>query len=316
MSGPLKKPRALQKGQTIGLVATSSRLPEPERLPAAVSRLEAMGFRVKLSASCAARHGYLAGTDALRAESLHQMFRDDTVDAILCARGGYGATRILPLLDYDMIRANPKVFSGYSDVTALHAALSRHARMLTFHGLMAAPDFGGDAADDFSLASFFRAVSNNAPIGPIDNPPGDARTCIAPGRAAGPLIGGNLTLIASCLGTPYAYDFDGAILFLEEVSERSYAVDRLLVQLRNAGVFARCAGVLLGAFVGCEPAPESHDLRLSQIFEELLGNVGRPVLSGVRFGHCAQKVTLPVGLLCEMDAEAGTITCPESAVCG
>lgn len=308
------KPRALSKGHTIGLIAPSSKLPEPERLPVAIRRLETMGYRVKLAESCTASYGYLAGDDALRAEAVNGMFRDDTVDAILCVRGGYGATRILPLLDYDVIRANPKVFSGYSDITALHSALMARTGLITFHGLMAVPDFGGDGVDAFSLDGFFRAVTSAALLGPIENPPDCARETLVPGQAEGPLIGGNLTLVASCLGTPYAYPFDGAILFLEEVSERSYAVDRLFAQIRNAGALERCAGVILGTFKDCEPKPESGDLRLSQIFADMLGGLQKPVLAGVQFGHETRKVTLPIGVRCRLDATAQTVQVLEGAV--
>lgn len=307
------KPCALRPGQTVGLLASSGALPKPERLPLAVARLESLGYQVKVAESCTQRYGYLAGQDALRAECVNRMFRDDAVDAIFCVRGGYGATRILGLLDYDAISRNPKILTGYSDVTALHSAILARAGLVTFHGLMAVPDLSGNP-DGFSKDLFFRILEDPSPIGPLANPPGFPREALVPGCAEGPLIGGNLSLVASCLGTPYAYDFEGAILFLEEVNEKPYAVDRLLTQLKNAGVFDRCAGVALGEFTDCGTNNPKKSLTLGQIFHDVLGSLSIPVLTGIRCGHVTPKLTLPLGLPCCMDAGRGTLEFPEGAV--
>ncbi len=314
MRGGLQKPRALASGQTIGLLAPSSGLPDTEKLPIAVGYLESLGYKVTAAESCLARYGYLAGPDALRAGDINRFFADDTVDAILCVRGGYGASRILGSLDYDVIRANPKVFSGYSDITALHSAFREKANLVTFHGLMAVSDMAREENDAFSAASFWRAVGDPAPIGPVLNPEGFPRETLVPGRAKGPLIGGNLSLLISLMGTPYAYDFDGAILFMEEIDESRYAVDRYLAQLKNAGVFDRCAGVLLGEFTDITTSDEEHSLTLPQVFEDLLGDIGKPVLAGIRCGHCTPNLTLPFGVMCEMDAEEKTVEIVEGAV--
>lgn len=303
----------MRPGQTVGLVAPSFALAKPHQLQEAVASLEGFGYHVKVGESCLARHGCFAGPDALRAEDINHMFRDDAVDAILCARGGYGATRMLHLLDYDAIRANPKVFSGYSDVTALHASLMARAGLVTFHGLMAASDLAADGCDPFSLDAFWRVVSNPVAAGPLRNPAGSARYAIAPGKAQGPLAGGNLTMLASLLGTPYAPDTEGALLFIEEVGEHTYAVDRLLTQLENAGTLARVAGIVLGAFTACEPEKPDH-FSLEAVLRERLGHLGVPVLAGVCCGHVTPKLTLPLGVLCAMDAEAGTLSALEAAV--
>ncbi len=309
----VQKPKALRPGQTIGLLAPSSGLPKPEKLPVAIQYLEALGYRVKTMESCTSRYGYLAGPDALRAEDINCLFRDDTVDAILCVRGGYGATRLLGALDYDAIRANPKVFSGYSDITALHGAFLRRANLVTFHGMMAVPDFGGEKVDPFSADCFWRMVGRAEPYGPLDNPPDYPREAIAPGRAEGMLIGGNLSLLASCLGTPYAPSYEGAILFIEEINEKTYAVDRMLTQLKNAGVLNQCAAILLGEFTDCG-SERDHDLTLRQVFDDILAPLGIPVLSGIRCGHCTPNLTLPFGIRCTVDATAGTVEIVESAV--
>ncbi len=308
------KPRAVRPGQTLGLVAPSSALPHPERLPAAVDALKARGYAVKVGQSCLARYGNLAGEDALRAQDINQMFRDREVDAILCVRGGYGTTRIVPMLDYEAIGNNPKVFSGYSDVTALHSAIGERTGLVTFHGLMAVSDLAGETVDAFSEAAFWRVVGEAAPAGLLENPPEWPRETLVGGRAQGRLIGGNLSLLAACMGTPYAYGFDGAILFIEEVSEQPYAVDRMLTQLRNAGAFERCAGVVLGEFTNCQSREGEPALPLRQIFLDCIGPAGKPILAGLRCGHCTPKLTLPFGVACALDADARTLTVLESAV--
>lgn len=313
--GMLKKPAALRPGQTIGLVAPSFALPEPELLPKAVDSLEALGYRVKVGDCCLSRHGYFAGDDAARAGEINRMFRDDSVDAIMCVRGGYGATRILPLLDYNAIRANPKVFSGSSDVTALHSALLTSAGLVAFHGLMAVSDFSHEENDAFSLDTFWQVVGSTRPGLCLQNPPAYPTRSLVDGRARGPLIGGNLSLVASCIGTPYAYEFDGAILFLEDVSERTYVVDRLLTQLANAGVFRRVAGVVLGEFTKCDPRKNMpHDFTMDQVLADIFAACEVPVLSGLRCGHVTPKLSLPFGIECELDTKAGAIRLLENAV--
>ena len=313
MTRPLIKARALSPGQTIGLIAPSFALPKPEALSQAVTALETMGYAVKVGESCYSKHGYFAGPDALRVAELNAMFRDDSVDAILCARGGYGATRLLEEIDYAAIRKNPKLFSGYSDITALHSAILRHAGLITLHGLMACPDFGQEENDPFSLECFFRTATDPRPIGRLENPPKYPRETIAPGHAEGRLIGGNLALVTGCLGTPYAYDFDDAILFLEDVGEYSYAIDRMLTQLRRAGALGRVRGVLVGDFADCNPQ-RAGDFTLPEILRDCLGSLGKPVLAGIRCGHCTPKLTLPLGVMCRMDADAKSIEITEGAV--
>ena len=313
MPAPIK-PKALTPGQTVGLVAPSSAIADPASLDQAIANLESYGYRVKTYDSCRARHGYLAGDDALRAGDINRMFRDDTVDAILCARGGYGVTRLLDDLDYDAIARNPKVFSGYSDVTALHSALRARTGLVTFHGLMAASDMGCTRPDPFSLNAFWRMVSDTAAAGAVENPPGYPRETLVSGYAEGPLIGGNLTMIATCLGTPYAYDFEGAILFLEEVNEKSYCVDRLLTQLRRAGVFQQIAGLVIGEFTGCPPERPEHDFTAGKVLRDLAGTLDMPVLAGLRIGHVTPKLSLPIGIRCALDATGGTLSLLERGV--
>ncbi len=309
-----QKPCALRPGQTIGLVGPSSTPRDPEKLPRAIAYLESMGYRVKTTESCTAQYGYLAGPDDLRAQDINRLFADDRVDGILCVRGGYGAGRTLNRLNFPVIRANPKVFCGYSDITALHSAFREQGNLVTFHGPMATSDMAEETNDPFTMESFWRMVTDPKPAGLLNNPPEYPRETLLPGKAIGPLIGGNLSLLNSCLGTPYAYDFDGAILFIEEVDEPCYAVDRYLTQLKNAGIFRRCAGILLGEFTNVRADNTDGSLSLGQVFADLLGSCGKPVLSGIRCGHCAPTLTLPLGVICEMDAAEKTVRIMEGAV--
>ena len=307
------KPKCLQPGQTVGLLGTASALKQPELLEEAIAAIEARGYHVKLGKTCYARRGYLAGDDALRAADVNAMFCDDTVDGIICIRGGYGSMRILPALDYDAIRLNAKVFSGFSDVTALHSAFLQKAGIVSFHGLMAAANMTKEEMDAYSMDAFWRAVESPAPLGLLENPGGCPRQTILPGQAEGRLIGGNLTLVAACLGTPYAFPFDGSILFLEDVGESASHIDRLLTHLKIAGVFDRVAGVLLGQFTKCGAETYAPEYTLTDVFADTLGNLDIPILAGVACGHERQTLTLPVGIRCAMDATAGTITILESA---
>lgn len=311
---PLTKPPALRPGQTVAVVATSSALPDAKLLPEAVRAMEALGYPVRVDACCTARHGYLAGDDDARADALMRAFTDGAVGLILCMRGGYGAMRILGRLDYRVIAKHPKLFSGYSDVTALHAALHRHAGLATLHGLMATPDLADATKSAWNTKAFLRLATDPAPAR-LDNPPGFPRRCIRPGRAEGRLIGGNLSLVAASLGTPWAEDFDGALLFLEDVNERSYVIDRLLTQLANAGVFDRVGGVLLGEFTNCDPKPPSHDFTCEALFRERFAAGGVPVLAGIRCGHVHPKLSLPLGTVCRMDAQSGLLEMAEGLVC-
>src|SRR5216683_262377 len=270
---PLIKPRRLAPGQTIGLVAPSSAPNEPERIRFAAETIESLGFRVRPGAHLRDRDGYLAGTDATRAHDLNAMFADDAVDAIWCVRGGYGASRLLPALDYELIRRKPKALIGYSDITALHMAIQRHV--------------------DWD----HRVVT------------------LVPGKARGRLLGGNLSLMSHLIGTPYLPDLRGSIVFLEDVEEAYYRVDRMLTQLWLAGALDGVAGMVFGKFTDCDPSPFFLQNRpLEEILAERFRALGIPTVSGVMIGHIDDQATLPVGCLAELDADAGTLTLLEPGV--
>jgi muramoyltetrapeptide carboxypeptidase len=317
----LVRPRRLSPGQTIGVIAPSAAANEPERLRFALETVESLGFRVRPGAHLFDRDGYLAGADAARAADLNVMFADDSVDAVWCARGGYGASRILPLLDYARMRAKPKALLGYSDITALHMALHTQAGLVSFHGPVA-----WRALTPYTLGELQRVVfSPEAPLRlgappPFEPQPGQVEwenrvTTLHSGRARGPLLGGNLCLMAHLVGTPYFPDLRGAILFLEDVDEPHYRIDRMLTQLWLAGALAGLAGIVFGKFT--EGGPSASFVQ-NRVLEDILGErcqaLKIPAVAGLMIGHVENQTTVPVGCLAELDADARTLTLLEPGV--
>jgi len=306
----------VRPGATIGVVAPAGPVAR-EDLQAGLKRLQEWGYRTVVGEAVPDRRGYLAGSDARRAADFNRMWADPAVDAIICARGGYGTMRILNLLDWDLIRQNPKFFCGFSDITALHLALEREAGLVTFHGPMVAA-FGG--AEAYNGAGLRRALQETGPLGEVPWPDpaeeGAPRPLtIRPGVAEGRLIGGNLTLIVSLLGTRWEPDFSGRIVVLEDVDEAPYRVDRMLVQLLLAGKLQRAAGIVFGDSPTClKGPPDRPSLALQEVLTELLGPLGIPVLYGFPCGHGPHRATLPLGVRARLDAEGGTLTILESAV--
>ena len=306
--------KKLKFGDTLGFIAPSGAVRTEGAIERAVQETERMGFKVKLGESAGKKYGYLSGTDELRARDINAMFADDEVDAIVCLRGGYGAMRLMDKIDYDLIARHPKIFVGFSDITALHIALLNRCGLATFHGPMAAANWAGKPLDDFSRDSMYRSLMNAVPAGELSNPPEYPRQMVNPGQAEGLLVGGNLMLIASSLGTPWEIDTKGRIIFIEEVGERTYCVDRMLTQLRLAGKFDECAGVVFGDFADCPVEYPEFGLTLEEIIRDVVAPCGKPIFTGLRCGHCTPKLTLPFGVKCRMDAEKCTLTVLESAV--
>lgn len=303
------------------MVAPSAAPNEPERIRFAIDTVESLGFKVKPGAHLFDREGYLAGSDAARADDLNAMFADDGVDAIWCVRGGYGASRILPALDYALMQRKPKALIGYSDITALHVAIHRHAGLVTFHGPVAFRAF-----TPYSLGELKRVLWTGETPVRLGGPPPFERAegrvdwenrvaTLVPGTARGRLLGGNLCLMSHLCGTPYFPDLRGAILFLEDVEEAYYRIDRMLTQLWLSGALAGVAGVAFGKFTNCSSSPFFLQNRpLDDILAERCRALGVPAVSGIMVGHIEDQTTLPVGCLAELDADAGTLTLLEPGV--
>jgi len=316
-AGPLLA-RRLRPGDTIGLVSPANATFEREPLKLAIEALQALGFKVKPGQNVAARRGPFAGTDAQRAADINAMFADDGVAGVIALTGGSGCNRIVDQLDYDLIRRKPKLFGGFSDLTCLVNAIHRQTGLVTFHCPVA-----GSEWNDYSVQSF-KAVAMNAEAALLRNPvapPGDDLvqreeriTTIRPGRAQGRLVGGNLTVLASLAGSAYFPEGRGAILFLEDINEYIYRIDRCLSTLRLAGAFNGLAGVVLGRFTKCEPGDGYGSLTLDEVFDDYFLPLNVPVFRGAAIGHIKRKLTVPVGARAEVDAEAGTIRLLQPAV--
>ena len=293
------------QGAKVALVAPSGPVSQ-ERLPLAVAFVEKMGFEPIVFDSCHAAHGYFAGDDKLRAADINRAFADPSIEGVFCIRGGYGAQRLMNLIDFGLIAAHPKFFCGYSDITALHIMINQSCGFVTFHTPMASTEFYKEV-DPYTMESY-RNMLNGRWYGTFQNPADMPLKSLVPGCARGVLTGGNLSLVASSIGTPYEIDTKGKILFLEDVDEEPYRIDRMLTQLKMAGKFQDCAGILLGYWTNCVAEHPERSLTLSQVFEELLISEGKPILSDLACGHSLPSLSLPLGAQAEMDTDAGRIT--------
>lgn len=308
----MNKAKALKKGDTIGLIAPSSPT-SIENVEKAKKTIIDMGFNVKMGNSPYENYGYLSGIDRIRANDIEEMFKDHGVDGIICLRGGYGTTRILDDIDYNIIRENPKVFVGYSDITALHIAFNQIADLVTFHGPMVTSDMIGKF-DSFSKESLLENITNVEVSGKIENPEGQEISGINEGIAEGSIIGGNLSLIAATIGTPYEVDLKDKILFIEEIGEEPYKIDRMLNQMRLAGKFEETNGIILGDFKNCECKKHSESLTLERLIVEHIKPSKKPILFNLKSGHCIPMVTLPFGVRVRVDSKKNEIEILESSL--
>lgn len=321
-------PKALKPGDTIMFVAPAGPL-DQAKMELAQSRLEAMGFKVRLAKDLYRKTGYLAGSDMVRASELNLAFRDPTVDAVFPGTGGYGTTRILDQLDYEAIRANPKIIAGFSDITALHLAINQRTGLVTFHSPNVMWGLGNEGnLTKFSAHFFWRAIlaeriesdRSGYAIGPIGSPAvKDAGELAAQcdlalphtwsgGIATGRLTGGNLSLVAATMGTPFEIETEGKILFLEDVGEAPYRVDRMLSTMRLAGKLDRLAGVVLGQFTRRKTEDTSDETTtIDQVLASYFQPLGIPVIANFPIGHHPCNATLPVGVRCELNADTLTI---------
>lgn len=316
------KPRALQPGDTVALVCPSSRPFDPGKIAYSRQFLEAEGYRVVVGSNTLKRYGNFAGRDEERLADFHEAWADPEVKAVICERGGNGASRLLPSIDYDLIRRNPKILIGYSDITALHLAIHRMTGLITFHGPVAM-----DARSTrYSYEQFARALTSRQPLGAIPDPPLEKpfsppyppyRMVIRGGRASGRLIGGNLTLIMETMGTPYEIDTAGKILFLEDVNEEPHFYDAYFTHLRQAGKLESAAGIIVGQCAGSDPQSTLvSNFSLEDLIEQHMGDLCIPVVYGVRLGHTPDQCVLPIGAQATLEAGAdGVRIVVEEAAC-
>ncbi|MEO7496325.1 MAG: LD-carboxypeptidase [Massilia sp.] len=314
----LIKPQRLRQGDLVGLIAPAGFAKE-DALARAAANIASLGFRVREGRNLRAAFGNYAGSVAQRLEDLHAMFADPEVKAIWCAVGGSGAISLLAHIDYALIRAHPKILIGYSDITALHLAIHRRAGVVTFHGPVASSTLSPYAREHLMAVLTepqpFTTIAMSA-----DNrergrqEPQYAIRTVTQGQASGPLIGGNLSLVSALAGTPYAADFRDSILFLEEVNEAPYRIDRWLTQLDLAVGLRRAKAVMIGVCERCGPGEDGGSLTLDQTLDQHLQPLVIPAVSGYSFGHIRDQFTLPIGILARLDTEQQTLTLLEPGV--
>ncbi|WLR57042.1 LD-carboxypeptidase [Mesobacillus subterraneus] len=296
------KPERLKKGDTVAVIAPASP-PNKENLKRGLKFIEDLGLNYKLGKSLYSEYGYLAGNDEDRLADLHDMFRDDEVKGIICAGGGYGTARIASAIDYDVMKNNPKIFWGYSDITFLHTAIRQQARLVTFHGPMLASDIGKEEAHQISKDTFQQlftpAVLNYSnDLSQIEE--------LVPGSAEGSLVGGNLSLLSSSMGTPFEIETEGKILLIEDINEEPRAVDRMLNQLYMAGKLQESAGIIVGDFNNCVPERELS-LTLEEVIDHYIKLAGKPALKGFKMGHCSPHIGVPLGVAASMKTKEKTL---------
>ena len=285
-------PRPLTPTGRVAVAAPASAALDAADAHAGIAALRARGLRVEPGRAFVQPDGFLSGPDDERADELNALFARDDLDAIVCLRGGYGALRLLDRLDYDAARATRPLVVGYSDVTALHLALYAQAGLTGLSGPMVAPDW--PALDAETEAHFWRLAGGEAPVD-LAGPGAERPYGLRSGEAEGTLIGGNLTLVAALLGTPFLPDLTGAILVVEDVGEAPYRIDGLLARLRLAGVLERLGGLVFGMFTGADPLPDRPSLSVDDVLDHYAAYVDGPVAAGLTYGHVRRKVTLPIG---------------------
>lgn len=309
------KPKKLKHGEVIGIISPASSPDDLTRINRGVTYLEKLGYRVEVGKNVGLKEGYLAGSDKQRLDDLHDMFRNKNVRAIFSVRGGYGSGRLLDKIDYNLIKKNPKIFVGYSDINALQSAFFTKTGLISFAGPMVAVDFH-DEVSPFTEEIFWRTITSDKKIGKLHNPRNEKFFTLNKGRGVGRIIGGNLSLLTSLMGTEYFPKMKDAILLLEDISEAPYRVDRMLNQLRLAKLFKQIKGVILGHFVDCvENDPSKASFTLNEVIIQYFpSQLKIPVLYNVKHGHIKDNITIPYGVKCTLNASLGFIEIMENAV--
>lgn len=314
MSADPLRPSVLRQGDRVALVWPASRAAAPDEVERAKKEVSEWGLLPMTGPSAGKTYAYLAGTDVERAADINWAFADPEIRAVLCVRGGWGCARMLPYVDMDLVRANPKLVMGFSDITALLVGLHKATGLITFHGPNAI-----SRDSEFSTKWLNKALFDPAPLGMFDGPdrpddPNYTMQTVWPGRAKGILMGGNVAVLSALAGTPFAPDFTDTIAFFEDVNEAPYRIDRMLTQLLQACNLHRAKGVAVGQFTRCDD-PDS-EWKVADVIRDRLGTLGIPVVSGFAIGHVLDKLTVPIGAMAELDGDARTLTVTESATRG
>ena len=308
------KPARLKKGSLIGIISPASSPDDLSTVENGAKYLEKLGYRVEIGKNVGQNFGYLAGTDQQRVDDLHYMFKKKDIKAIFCARGGYGTPRLLDKIDYSLIRRNPKILVGYSDITALQMAIMKKTGLVTFAGPMLSMDFQSDISE-FTEEMFWKILTSNKKYGRISQPDDEKIFELHKGQARGRILGGNLSVFTSLVGTQYFPDLKDRILILEEIGEMPYRIDRLLNQLRLHKAFVHIKGVILGAFIDCnEHDPLKKTLSLGEVISEYLEGTKMPVVYNFKHGHIRNSITVPFGIVTKINTSKNMIEYTEAAV--
>ena len=294
------KPRCLMPGDTVGIAAPAGPF-DPTKFMKGKAVLESMGFRTFFDEGIFQKHGFFAGTDVQRADQVNRLFADPAVQAVICARGGYGSMRILRFLDFKIIQNNPKIFVGFSDISVLLFILHARCSLVTFHGPVVTTLAN---TDEQTISAMLRVMTADK----IFELKPEKGIALKPGVCSGVVVGGNLTTLCHLAGTPYTPNFNGKILFLEDRGEAPYRIDRMLTQMKLAGCFEGLKGLFLGSFEACGKLDD-----IFRIVQEVFNDVNIPILSGFEIGHARVNITIPIGLRATLDADRQILTFHEPA---
>ncbi len=297
------RPEPLKKGDKVAIIAPASCVKEKE-IKNTEKSIRLLGLEPVFYPSCFEKHGYLAGTDDIRLKDLHEAFLNKDAKAVICIRGGYGCGRILKDIDFNIIKENPKLFLGYSDISVIHIAINQICDIMTIHGTM--PSINWERSDEATVNALKKCLFG-FPEGQIMNPPGEELKQLVPGKARGRIIGGNLSLLVSTLGSAFEIDTKGKILFIEDIGEKPYSIDRMLNALSLSGKFNDASGIILGPFVDCEETDDEPALTVREIFDEVIKPYNKPTIMNFRCGHIYPQITFPMGAMTEIDANECTI---------
>lgn len=297
-------PEKLKKGDTIGIISPAGVVRDPKIWDTTIKYFENKGYKVKIAPHAGDKNAYLAGKDKDRLSDLINFFKDEEVKAIICSRGGYGTFRFLEKINWEIIKQNPKIFVGYSDITALLNNFVEKSGIVAFHGPLALSDFGREEINKYTEENFWEILEGKAQI-PYNFENTNNYECIIEGKTQGELMGGNLTILCGLLGTPYFPDLAGKVLLLEDIGEPLYKIDRMLMQLKLAGVFEKVSGILFGEFTSILESenPDNNKLTPVDIIKELTEGLNIPVGYGFTASHSEQKATLPLGIKYNFDSK-------------